>query len=311
MVQRDDVPLVGEDRGARRPRRGVGLVVDEVVEEVDDLVLAQRELLGLAVGVLDDVDELAEDDLALPRDEGQPAEARQLGAVPAALLDRDHGEVQVVVGQEQAVRVELEGHRRQRQAVRAGLVVELDVRAPGFLGIGEDVVVRQQHARSDEEAGGELARTAHGDAAHRARGVGAGLQEADVDEVVAAHQALEPEHVGAEELWLDRRDAAPGARPGRGALDCAGERQIGVELAQPALDARRRVGVQDPALADDALGLLALRGALAIAGLRGPDPAREIVRGTACLIEHDALRRPYAGPHAERNLSAQEAFPKP
>ena len=54
----DQLPLVVEHRGAGRPGLGVGAVVEEVVEQVDDLVVAQGDLLGPSAGVLDDVDEL-------------------------------------------------------------------------------------------------------------------------------------------------------------------------------------------------------------------------------------------------------------
>jgi len=52
VVQRDDLPLVVEHGGAGRSRLRVGRVVQEPVGDVDDLVLAQRDLLLLAARVL-------------------------------------------------------------------------------------------------------------------------------------------------------------------------------------------------------------------------------------------------------------------
>jgi hypothetical protein len=70
--------------------------VQEPLEPVDDLVLAQRQLLGLAVGVLNHVDELSEDDLAVLLDELQEAEGAKLLAVRARGGDRDQREVELV-----------------------------------------------------------------------------------------------------------------------------------------------------------------------------------------------------------------------
>ena len=77
-MERDELPLIAENGRARRAWGGVGLVVDEVLEQIDDPVLAQGQLLRLPTRVLDDVDLLAAQDLALGADQGVPTELREL-----------------------------------------------------------------------------------------------------------------------------------------------------------------------------------------------------------------------------------------
>ena len=83
-----------------RARRGVGLVVEEVLEQVDELVLAQRQLLRLAVRVLDDVDDSPMSTLPSSSIRAVPAELPEL-APPASLGDRDQRVVEVRVGDEE------------------------------------------------------------------------------------------------------------------------------------------------------------------------------------------------------------------
>jgi hypothetical protein len=49
VVQGDDLPLVVEHRRAGRAAVGT-VVVDEVIEHIDDLIVAQGYLLGRAAG---------------------------------------------------------------------------------------------------------------------------------------------------------------------------------------------------------------------------------------------------------------------
>jgi hypothetical protein len=73
VVEGDDLPLVVEHWRARRARLGVGLVVHEGLRQVDDPVVAQRDLLDLPAGVLDDGYELADDRLPLGLDQAVEA----------------------------------------------------------------------------------------------------------------------------------------------------------------------------------------------------------------------------------------------
>jgi hypothetical protein len=109
VVQGDDLPLVVVDRRARGARRGVGLVVHKPLQDVDEPVVAQGQRLGLAAGVLDDVEVLAFDRLAFLADEPAPPHPVEGGPVGSAGLDGDQGVVQGRVGDEQGVGVEPEG----------------------------------------------------------------------------------------------------------------------------------------------------------------------------------------------------------
>lgn len=64
-MERDHLPLVVEDRRARRAGFGVGAVVEVSVEDVDQRVLPQCDHLLVAARVLDDGGELADHDGAL------------------------------------------------------------------------------------------------------------------------------------------------------------------------------------------------------------------------------------------------------
>ena len=64
MVQSNHLPLIVENRRSGRARLGVCLVVNEVIDEADDRVFAQRHLLGIALRVLDHGDILLEQGLA-------------------------------------------------------------------------------------------------------------------------------------------------------------------------------------------------------------------------------------------------------
>ncbi len=116
----------------------------EVVQHVHDPVVPEGELLGLAVGVLDDVDEFPDDRLALGLLERQLPEGRRRLTVPGATGDGHHGEIEVTVGDEEALRIELEHDRNERLPVQARLEVELDHPGGRFLGGAQHVVVRHQ-----------------------------------------------------------------------------------------------------------------------------------------------------------------------
>ena len=126
--------------------------MQEAVGDVDDPVLAQRDLLLLAAGVLHDRHVLADDRLALRLD--QPVEAER-GELLGRRAHRDEREVEVLVGEEEPVGIERERLREQRLAVDAVLEVELDHAAARRLRVGQHVVVGQQQRGGDERARAE------------------------------------------------------------------------------------------------------------------------------------------------------------
>ena len=154
VVQRDDLPLVVEHRRAGGARLGVGGVVQVAVGDVDDLVLAQRDLLLLAARVLHDRHELADDRLALGLD--QPVVAERRRAAPASRATATSAK-----SRSSSARKKRSGSSwntaRQRLAVDAVLEVELDHAAARGRGVGQHVVVREQQRGGDERAGAEAA----------------------------------------------------------------------------------------------------------------------------------------------------------
>ncbi len=179
VVQCDHLPLIVQHGRTRRARIGVGGVVEVGVEEIDDLVVAQRDFLRRAFRVLDDGDVLLEQNLALLLNERQkPVVAQTRLAVGSRAAQRDKREVKIVVRVEEAVGFHAENHRRARGVGLIVFVVEVDQAAVGIFGRGQDVVVGQQQMARDEEAGSPIlhpaAPVAHLDAAD-----GAGRAAAD------------------------------------------------------------------------------------------------------------------------------------
>ena len=96
VMQRYELPAAVEDGAARRAGLGVADVVQDHAVGLDDLVVAQGDLLGPPAGVLDDVDDLprAEPrDRAIQRDRLAPFQPRHAA----------EGEVEVHLGHEQPV----------------------------------------------------------------------------------------------------------------------------------------------------------------------------------------------------------------
>ena len=195
MVQSHDLPSVVEHRGARGARGGVGLVVQEVGQHVDDLVLAQADLLGLAAGMLDDVGPLRGDRLALFLRQEIATELGKRPAVARRAAHRDHRIIEIAIGVEERFRLEHERDAGRDRAVGAPLVVELGQRAAGNGGVLQDVVVGHEEARRDHEAGAVAGRPAAGDVdpdpRDGARHPQAGLEERHSHQVVGAEKALE------------------------------------------------------------------------------------------------------------------------
>lgn len=60
MMQCDQFPLVGEDWRPGRSRLCVCPIMQEVGKDIDHLIVADRNLFGLPVRVLNDVDEFVD-----------------------------------------------------------------------------------------------------------------------------------------------------------------------------------------------------------------------------------------------------------
>src|SRR5215208_292261 len=148
MVQGDHLPLVVEDGGPARSWRRVRLVAQEIFQLVDDLVLPQGQLLGLAVGVLDDVDVLAHNSFALFLDQAVPTELAKGGTAVEGTLRYGHqAVVQPGVGEEKGLGLEVEDHRAQRLAREVILEIELHPAVGRLAGTAKDVVVGEQQPR--------------------------------------------------------------------------------------------------------------------------------------------------------------------
>src|SRR5215211_7970424 len=98
------LPLVVEDRGPGRTWRCIRLIVEKVFQLVYYLVFSQRQLLGLAVRVLDDVDVLADDSLTLFLNQAVPAELED-ATVAGIVADCHETVVEVPVGEKEGFRV--------------------------------------------------------------------------------------------------------------------------------------------------------------------------------------------------------------
>lgn len=104
MVQRHGLELVVENRRAGGPRCRIRGIVQIVGEHVDDPVLPQREHLRAAVGVLDHIDVLTVDRLALflvERDIAQVLDGQTAGV---RRRNGNEREIQCRVGDEEPLR---------------------------------------------------------------------------------------------------------------------------------------------------------------------------------------------------------------
>ena len=100
MVQGYRLPLVVEDRGPGRAWRRIRLIVQKVLQLVNYLVFSQCQLLGFAVRVLDDVNVLADDCLALFLNQAVPAELED-ATVVGIVADCYKTVVEVSVGEKE------------------------------------------------------------------------------------------------------------------------------------------------------------------------------------------------------------------
>jgi hypothetical protein len=202
-VDGDEIPLVVEHRRARRAALGVGGVVDEIAAhdreapgvEGDDPVLANHHLLGAAAGMLDDRDIFARNALAALRDQRQHAEIGDRRAVMRHRRDRDDGEIERGVGIEGLRRHEGEDPAALLDEIAVELVVEFGEAAARRFGVGQNMVVGQQQAGRDQEAGGVVRRAVAEaqrlDPADRPGRLQPAQEEIDADDVARADQALE------------------------------------------------------------------------------------------------------------------------
>jgi hypothetical protein len=99
VMQSNDLERIVEGGRARRARRGVAPVPEELVENLDQLVLADRELAALSPGMLNQRHGLAFADLVGLRDQPVIAELCEQGApVLGNRIDGDQREVELRVG---------------------------------------------------------------------------------------------------------------------------------------------------------------------------------------------------------------------
>src|SRR6478735_11815386 len=107
-MERDDLPLVVENRGTGGAGLGISGVMNEVIEidsghhfriESDDLAGANGDLLRLAVRMLNDADPFAADTFASHRYERKTAIPLERDATFGKGRHRDQSEIQVAVGE--------------------------------------------------------------------------------------------------------------------------------------------------------------------------------------------------------------------
>ena len=202
VVQADDLPLLVEDRRARRPRLGVGRVLQQVAEDGADLVVGEADLLHPAVRVLDDRHEVVGGWL------GALVEVDEPEQVARALLHA-HDRVVKLLARTDVRRVEHVAPHRFGLAGPVDLVVELCPRCVDDLRVGEDVVVGEQQVVGDQKARAGP-RWRH-DAADRRRELEPPAEPRDPQQVVEPDDLLEGER-------LERVVRAPfvGREPCRG-----------------------------------------------------------------------------------------------
>jgi len=175
--------------------------VQELLEQGAQLVVADRDLLEPTLRVPDDVHVLAGHDLAGLGDEPVPPEHLARRHAVRAGGDGDQGVVQVRVGEEQRRRVQPVRDHRRRPLVDVELAVELHDGRRRLVGVAQHVVVGQQQAGPDEEAGParhQPAAGAHRDAPGRARRTGAAREEVHRLQVVVVQHPLQ-QHVRGED----------------------------------------------------------------------------------------------------------------
>jgi len=127
-VKRDHLPLVVEHRRAAASLRRVALVDQDIGQiVVDDFIVAQRDLLFLAVGVLNDGRVVARARLSQPAIQDEVALVAQIAqAGHIARANGDQGQVQRLRGVQEGFRVQRMDHRLAQLAERVVFVAELD-----------------------------------------------------------------------------------------------------------------------------------------------------------------------------------------
>jgi hypothetical protein len=127
--------------------------VHELFQDINQLVVAQGEGLGLPARMLDDVHELALDRLAFLAHEPAPADPVQGGPVGVVGLHGDQGVIKGRVGHKQRVGVEPEAGAHLHPAGQVLLIAKFRRRGRR-LGWGlQHMMVGQQQPRGDQEPG--------------------------------------------------------------------------------------------------------------------------------------------------------------
>ena len=267
-MQRHHLPLVVEHRRTGGARVGVGLVMDEQLQFIHHLVVADGQLLGLAIGVLDDVHRLPHQQLALVLDQRQPA----AGGQAWLRCHRHQGIVELLVAEEQLLGGEV--HHRAGLDRTAGvfLVVELHRGAARRSSRVQHVLVGEQQPRTHQEAGAVAQRAAATvtdvDPSHRPGHPQSLLKEAHPHQVVGVQHPLH----GAGEL-LRAAPRALGIKGHTAVLEV--EHEIGDGMQPQHALAHQLGGIggdrQDLPAPDRAEVALALLVALPVARFRGAD----------------------------------------
>ena len=171
--------------------------MEKMVEDIDHLIVAQRNLLRRTAGMLNHSHVFVDQYLALLFIEGQQAIGRQLdGPIDRHRANGDQGKVQGLVGEEELVGIEPEDNRRARVKVLVVLIIEIDQAAAGIVGLSQDMVVGEQQGRRDDKSGAKTANpaaeVANLDAADGAAAATADVQKVHFEQVARAQDTLQP-----------------------------------------------------------------------------------------------------------------------
>src|SRR5215207_7430998 len=115
----------------------------KIIQHVYELILAQTDLLGLAVGVLNDIQPLRHDGFAFLFNQRIPTIRCQLASSRAGSLHSHKRVIEVLVRKEECVWFEREGCGRQKGAIDTELIVKLDEGGASDCGVLKNVMIGQ------------------------------------------------------------------------------------------------------------------------------------------------------------------------